>query len=82
MCFFRGENGSALTWFVNRPRAFLWLIRSNSPISPMEFGKKDEKNGGALVCLPTRRKPSNGAGCAIKDGNVQLARDTAVGQQN
>jgi len=48
----------------------------------MESGIKDEKNAGALVCLPTRRKPGNGAGCAIKDGNVQLARGAAVGQQN
>lgn len=46
----------------------------------MESGKKDEKIGGALDYLPTRRKASNYAGCAAKAGNVQPSMDTAVGQ--
>lgn len=46
----------------------------------MESGKKDEKIGGALDCLPTRRKASNYAGFAAKGGNMQLPMDTAVGQ--
>jgi len=46
----------------------------------MESGKKDEKISGALECLPIRRKASNDAGCAAKDGNVQPPMNTAVGQ--
>ncbi|MNR06517.1 hypothetical protein D3C85_1225900 [compost metagenome] len=43
------------------------------PDFSMESGKKDEKIGAALICLPTRRKASNGAGCAIQAGNKRLA---------
>jgi len=46
----------------------------------MQSGKKDEKIGGAIDYLPTRRKASNDAGRVAKDGNVQSAMDTAVGQ--
>src|SRR5207253_5443690 len=73
MCFFRAKNGSALTWFVDPAKGFFMADQVIPPDFPHGIWKKDEKIGGALICLPTRRKPSNGAGCAIQAGNVRLS---------
>jgi len=80
--FFRGKNGSALTWFVNPAKGF--FMADSLKLSDFLHGiwNKRRKNAEALVCLPIRRKPSNGAGCATNDGNMQPRRDTAAGQQN